>query len=310
MEHAAQWRSHGAARRAGYALLPGEGFSYLLHLRPREWPIMAAHTLLGLLLAVGLNVVTLSFYWRTALVALAIWVICLNGGTLALNSAYDMDVGDIGYLDAPPPPPRHLAAFGFALMLGGQLWTLAYPVPLVLAYAACFIMSLVYSAPPIRLKSVPGADWLINVVGFGALTPFAGWVITGRPLTTEAIVVFVAFAALFGALYPLTQLYQLDEDAARGDRTMAVLLGARGSLAVSLACALAAFAMFAWIAHRTAAGTGASIALLVSAACWLLLLARWLIRAPELGASDHKRGMYVALSAWALTDVAVLALFA
>ena len=40
-------RTRNAWRRAGYRLLPGEQFSYLLHLRPAEWPIMAAHTLLA-----------------------------------------------------------------------------------------------------------------------------------------------------------------------------------------------------------------------------------------------------------------------
>ena len=42
-----------AWRRLGYRLLPGEGFSYVLHMRPAEWPIMAAHTALGFILAVG-----------------------------------------------------------------------------------------------------------------------------------------------------------------------------------------------------------------------------------------------------------------
>ncbi len=41
------------ARAAGYRLF-GAHFDYLLHLRPAEWPIMAAHTVLGYLLAVGL----------------------------------------------------------------------------------------------------------------------------------------------------------------------------------------------------------------------------------------------------------------
>src|SRR5947207_1478675 len=48
-------RGGSAWRRWGYRLLPGDGFSYLLHLRPAEWPIMAAHTALGYLLAVGLR---------------------------------------------------------------------------------------------------------------------------------------------------------------------------------------------------------------------------------------------------------------
>ena len=42
-------------RRWGYRLLPGDLFSYLLHMRPAEWPIMAGHTLLGYVLAVGID---------------------------------------------------------------------------------------------------------------------------------------------------------------------------------------------------------------------------------------------------------------
>ena len=42
-----------AGRDAGYRLL-GPRLDYLLHLRPAEWPIMAAHTAVGYLLAVGL----------------------------------------------------------------------------------------------------------------------------------------------------------------------------------------------------------------------------------------------------------------
>src|SRR5688500_5260054 len=98
-----KYRTHTAARRLGYRLLPGDGFSYILHLRPREWPIMAAHTALGFMLAVGvMGAVTSEWRGRLGL-ALALWVIFLNGGTLAINSAFDRDSGDIGYLDAPPP---------------------------------------------------------------------------------------------------------------------------------------------------------------------------------------------------------------
>ena len=58
---------------------------------------------------------------------IVLWVVCLNGGTLALNSAFDRDEGDVAYLKRPPPPPRHLAAFSLGLMGAGQLLALAPP---------------------------------------------------------------------------------------------------------------------------------------------------------------------------------------
>src|SRR5687768_4554620 len=84
-------------RRAGYHLF-GPGFDYLLHTRPAEWPIMLAHTLVGYVLAVGLQGALHGEHVGRAGLGLMLWVACLNGGTLALNSAYDKDEGDIAYL--------------------------------------------------------------------------------------------------------------------------------------------------------------------------------------------------------------------
>ena len=311
----ASYRTLNAARRLGYSVLPGETFSYLLHLRPREWPIMVAHTSLGVILAWGLRGtlerLTTAGGALTVLTALGIWVLCLNGGTLAINSAFDRDEGDVGYLDAPPPVPRHLAIFSIALMGAGQLWSLvAMPLAFSAAYAICFAMSVLYSVPPVRLKAVAGADWLINMVGFGSLTPFAGWAATGASLTTPGLWVLGSFCPLFAALYPLTQLYQVEEDRARGDRTLAIVIGLRASLAVAIAATLVAFAGFVragWLASVDRFGWQAlAVALLV----WMVVLLTWLRRAPRMSPSDHKRGMYLALGAWAVTDVAVILAFA
>ena len=309
------YRDLNAARRLGYSALPGETFSYLLHLRPREWPIMVAHTSLGFVLAWGvhgtLERLTTAGGALTVLPALAIWVLCLNGGTLAINSAFDRDEGDVGYLDAPPPVPRHLAAFSVALMAAGQVWSLvALPLAFSVAYAICFAMSLLYSVPPFRLKAVAGADWLINMVGFGSLTPFAGWAATGTGLTTGAAWVLASFCPLFAALYPLTQLYQLDEDRARGDRTLALVIGLRASLGVAIAAAFVAFAGFARAGLVASIGTPGWQALAVAFVAWMVVLVPWLLRAPRMSPREHKRGMYTALGAWALTDVAVIVAFA
>lgn len=296
-------------RRAGYRIL-GPAFDYLLHMRPAEWPIMAAHTALGYLLAVGLDGVRDGVRLLPALGGLFVWVVCLNGGTLAINSAFDRDEGDIAYLRKPPPPPPGLFGFGLTLMGLGQAAAIALGSAFALAYAGCFVLSMLYSVPPARLKAVAGADWVINVIGFGAVTPIAGWLATGLPLRRPETIAMLAFAPLFGALYPLTQLYQLEEDRERGDRTFASLLGVRASLGVAIAAVLAAFGGFAAAGSLSGWETGRAIRwvlLAIALICWLSLLVPWFRRAHTLAPAAHQRGMYLALGAWAVTDLAVAA---
>ena len=306
----ARWRTLNIARRVGYAVLPGEAFSYVLHLRPREWPIMVAHTSIGFIIAIGarafLNGVQLGAY----LLAMLAWVGCLNAGTLALNSAYDLDEGDIGYLDAPPPPPPHLAAFSLGLMAIGQVIAFALPLGFVVAYAICFAMSVAYSVPPVRLKAVAGADWIINIVGVGVLTPFAGWSASGAPLRADGVWIMIGFGCLFGALYPLTQIYQFDEDSSRGDRTLARILGVRVSLAISAGAAALGFAAFSYGLMLAGPTVMSRNALVVASAVWAIVLGNWIFRQGRMTSAEHQRGMYRALAAWAVTDIAMVIAFA
>ncbi|HSE67896.1 MAG TPA: UbiA family prenyltransferase [Gemmatimonadales bacterium] len=302
--------SLGAARRLGYRLF-GSSFDYLLHLRPAEWPIMAAHTALGYFLAVGLSGAMGGEALKPALAGLALWVVCLNGGTLALNSAFDRDEGDIGYLRSPPPAPRHLAIFALLLMLVGQGLSLLLPRSYALAYATCFALSLVYSMPPFRFKAVAGVDWLINMWGFGTITPYAGYVATDRAPGLVHGLVLLAFCPLFAALYPLTQLYQFEEDRRRGDRTFALLLGMERSLLVAVGSAIVAFLWFTTAGILAGWGVqGGGLlrwgVLAFAAGCWGLVLIPWLWRYRTMSPAEHQRGMYRALIAWGMTDLVVV----
>ena len=270
---------------------------------------MAAHTVLGYVLAVGFEGVLHGTALPQAAFGLALWVVCLNGGTLAINSVFDRDEGDIGYLIAPPPIPRHLLAFSIVLLGGGQLLAMALPVGYQIAYAVCCVMSVLYSVPPFRFKAVAGADWVINMWGFGTFTPYAGWAATDRPLDPGHALILAAFCPLFAGLYPLTQLYQFDEDRRRGDRTLALILGMRASLAVAIGCTLAAFALFAWAIRLLGPGPWAG-ALAVPLLAWLAVLLPWYRAHAAWTPIQHQNGMYRALGAWAITDFVIPLVFA
>jgi len=146
------------------------------------------------------------------------------------------------------------------------------------------------------------------MVGFGSLTPFAGWAATGIGLTRSGGLVLVGFCPLFAALYPLTQIYQFEEDARRGDRTLARALGVRGSLIVALAAAAMAFGCFtlaAMAAGWTREDGWRWLWLTLAAVCWAAVLLPWLRRYRAMDEREHQRRMYYALAAWAVTDAAV-----
>ncbi|MGH7583764.1 MAG: UbiA family prenyltransferase [Gemmatimonadales bacterium] len=278
--------------------------AYVRLMRPAEWPFMALHTAVGWLVAAG---------WRVpdapAWIGIGTWVVLLNGGTLALNSAYDRDSTEVAFLKHPPQPPRYLAPFAVGLMLAGLLATWHLPTLYRIGYDVCVILSIAYSAPPFRLKAVPGADWLVNVIGFGAATPFAAWALTGRPLSGPLVSVLLSFAPLFAGFYPLTQLYHLDADRARGDRTLAMQLGVRVSVIAAVFFCSMAFGMLAMAAWR-AGWRGDQLArwcaLVLAALAWGAVLVPWYRQGEQWSAADHRRAMYHALVAWALTDAAVI----
>jgi 4-hydroxybenzoate polyprenyltransferase len=121
--------------------------------------------------------------------------------------------------------------------------------------------------------------------------------------------VLLAFCPLFAGLYPLTQLYQFDEDRRRGDRTLALILGMRASLWVATLCTLLAFALLAWAIVLLPIGAK-GFALVLPLLLWLAVLLPWLSQYAAWSPKQHQQGMYRALAAWAVTDLTVLFVFA
>lgn len=297
----------------------------LLHLRPRSWPIVLAHYAGGAAIALAHDTRPSGANWITALAGGAIWTVCLNGGTLALNSAYDQDNGgDIGYLDNPPPVPPNLARVSALLMVAGIGLSLALAPVAGLGfyhvYVAAFILSFLYSVPPLRFKAIAGADLVINMVGYGALTFAAGALASGLghsaspegshfdPGTAAGVAwLAVGFGFLFGAFYPMTQIYQMPTDAAKGDRTLAVRLGARRSLAFSIALIVLCGISQGIAAYMMGLRLWGWIGVIGASGAWIIFTIDWLRRTEGY---PSKKGMYRALSLWAVSDVLVILAFA
>jgi 1,4-dihydroxy-2-naphthoate octaprenyltransferase len=172
-----------------------------------------------------------------AFVALHVFI---YGGVTAFNSYYDRDEGPVGGLERPPPVPPELLPFSIAVQGAGLLLSLVVGLPFALACLGFVVLSTAYSHPRIRLKAHPWASMVTVGFGQGVLAFVAGWVGAGATLAQLAepvgILGMTAATLIILGLYPLSQLYQVDEDRARGDRTVAVAWGSRRCFALSLAC--------------------------------------------------------------------------
>lgn len=169
--------------------------------------------------------------------AIAVWVILhllVYPASNGYNSYFDKDEQSIGGLKHPPKVSKELYRVSLILDLVALVWAILVNVwfgVMVLVYG---LVSKAYSHPLIRLKSYPILGWL--TIGFfqGYFTFLmcivafadADWsIILSEKYQYAAI---LSSILLLGS-YPMTQVYQHEEDSKRGDRTMSLMLGVVGT---------------------------------------------------------------------------------
>lgn len=164
----------------------------------------------------------------------------LYSGATAFNSYYDHDVGPVGGLERPPSVVPALLPFSLGVQAVGWIVAALVNLPFWLAYGVFVGLSLAYSHPGIRWKAHTWTSLLVVGFGQGALAFIAAWAATRGEIASawsvDGTLGVIAAVLLILALYPLTQLYQIDEDAARGDRTLAVVWGPRRCFVFAGAC--------------------------------------------------------------------------
>lgn len=154
------------------------------------------------------------------------------------NSFFDRDEESIGGLKHPPKvtPDLYWLSQGFlilALILAAMI-SFSF-ASMVLVYA---LVSMAYSHPKIRIKKYPWASWFIAGFFQGYFT-FAmayaglsdlGWEVLVRP---HVLIPGLLTSLMLWGNYPLTQVYQHGEDSRRGDKTLSIALGIKGTFLFS-----------------------------------------------------------------------------
>ena len=195
-------------------------------------------------LAVSMNVDMV----RTIIVFLSLHLF-LYPASNGYNSYFDKDEKSIGGLKHPPLVSPQLYRWslifdGIALALGLFIsWQFA------LMLAVYGLVSKAYSHPSIRLKKYPFMSWIIAGFFQGAFTFWMTYMgindFSWEIMPAQWQPALLTSAILWGS-YPMTQIYQHEEDAKRGDITLSYKLGIKGTFLFTLVVFSFASGLF-WI---------------------------------------------------------------
>ena len=153
------------------------------------------------------------------------------------NSYIDRDQDSIGGLEKPPLPTIKL----FYLTLVMDVLAILLGVFLInILFAACILLyilaSRAYSSKEIRLKKYPYIGFLIVFIFQGAFTYYMCYAgITDHVLELSKPILYLLLATSFqiAGAYPLTQIYQHQQDLKEGVVTISYKLGYIGTFIFS-----------------------------------------------------------------------------
>lgn len=161
----------------------------------------------------------------------------LYPATNGYNSYFDKDEKSIGGLKHPPPTRKGLYYLSLlldllAIVLSYFYLNLAFAL-MVLIYG---LVSKAYSHPSIRLKKYAVTSLLITGLFQGLFTLVMCYIgINNFPveqaLSSAVLIPGVLTTLMLWANYPMTQVYQHEEDQRRGDITLSIRLGIKGTFA-------------------------------------------------------------------------------
>jgi len=152
------------------------------------------------------------------------------------NSFFDKDEDSIALVKNPPKVNRSLYITSICLEWIGVALALLVNIRFCVGVIIFNSLSKAYSHPSIRLKKYPIISFLVVFIfqgGFIYLLCFSTISNSFFGFTTDEYLAASICSCLIGASYPLTQIYQHKEDGKRGDKTLSILLGYKGSFIFS-----------------------------------------------------------------------------
>jgi 1,4-dihydroxy-2-naphthoate polyprenyltransferase len=178
----------------------------------------------------GLSQVKPFIYWQPALMAFFILHVLVYPSSNGYNSYMDRDSGPIGGLSRPLQPTKQLFHVSIVMDILAVLLSLTLSLYFAIGILLYILASRAYSYRGIRLKKYPLAGYLVVVIFQGMLVFWLSYhAASGGHVLQAPGWALLAAACIIGGSYPLTQVYQHEEDKADGVRTISYVLGKRGT---------------------------------------------------------------------------------
>jgi len=189
--------------------------------------------------------------WNNFILVFLILHFLLYPASNVYNSYFDKDEESIGGLKHPPKVSKEMYYYALlfdalAILIGFFFVNVTFAV-LLFIYG---LASKAYSHPSIRLKKYAWGSWLIAGFFQGYFTFLMTYIGLHEVILESLFVPEIQIPALLSSImlwgsYPMTQIYQHQEDARRGDQTLSLKLGILGTFHfVGIAFSIATLAYF------------------------------------------------------------------
>lgn len=162
------------------------------------------------------------------------WVQFLNvhlllfGGATAYNSYWDKDEGPIGGLMNPPKMKPWMHPVSIAMMISGWIWSFFFGWVYFLIFGVSLILFWLYSTPHARWKGNPLLSMLAIAVSTGFNSVLLGHLAAGGQVHPTLLIAAMGATMILLSLYPVSQIFQGEDDKKRGDQTFFLQYGLNG----------------------------------------------------------------------------------
>lgn len=193
-----------------------EIYHFILHLRLHyQVLILSGGYLLGGFLAGEMDTMNYTLQFLNVHVL-------LFGGATAYNSWWDKDEGPIGGLRNPPKMTRWMHPASLVLMAAG----LTLSIGTGWLYGGIYLVSLVlfwlYSTPLARWKGDPHLSIFTIAISTGFNSVLLGTLAAGGAISGSILLAAAGAALILVSMYPVSQIFQMEEDRKRNDDTFAI----------------------------------------------------------------------------------------